>query len=66
MKQKLLILAGVVLASFAGAGKALALCPVCAIAVGAGIGVSRWLGVDDTITGVWVGGLIVSFGGAAE
>ena len=37
-----------------------AICPLCVIAVGAGIGLSRWLGVDDTITGVWIGGLIVS------
>jgi hypothetical protein len=37
-----------------------AVCPVCTVAVGAGIGLSRWLGVDDLVTGVWVGGLIVS------
>jgi hypothetical protein len=40
--------------------KALAVCPVCTIAVGAGLGLSRWLGIDDTVTGVWVGGLILS------
>jgi hypothetical protein len=28
--------------------------------VGAGIGFSRWLGIDDVITGLWVGGLTVS------
>lgn len=39
---------------------ALAICPVCTIAVVGGVGLSRWLGVDDTITGVWVGGFIVS------
>lgn len=37
-----------------------AVCPVCTIAVGAGVGVSRWLGIDDTISGLWIGGLIVS------
>jgi len=37
-----------------------AICPVCTIAVCAGIGFSRWLGIDDTITGAWIGGLIVS------
>ena len=36
------------------------MCPVCTVAVGAGIGLSRWLGVDDLISGLWVGGLIVS------
>ena len=40
--------------------KALAVCPICTIAVGAGVGLSRWLGIDDAITGLWVGGLIVS------
>ena len=39
---------------------ALAVCPVCTIVVGAGIGLSRWLGVDDLITGTWVGALIIS------
>lgn len=38
----------------------LAFCPICTIAVGAGVGLSRWLGIDDTVTGIWVGGLIVS------
>jgi len=40
--------------------QALAVCPICTIAVGAGVGLSRWLGVDDTITGLWIGGLTVS------
>jgi len=39
-----------------------AVCPVCTIAVGAGVGVSRWIGIDDTITGLWIGGLIISSG----
>ena len=39
---------------------AFAICPICTIAVGAGIGLSRWLGIDDAITGLWIGGLIVS------
>lgn len=39
---------------------ALAVCPVCTIAVGAGVGFSRWLGIDDTVTGLWIGGLTVS------
>ncbi|MCX6759332.1 MAG: hypothetical protein NT012_02100 [Candidatus Nealsonbacteria bacterium] len=46
--------------SFVFAEKALAVCPICIIAVGAGVGFSRWLGIDDTITGLWIGGLIVS------
>ncbi|MDD4409761.1 MAG: hypothetical protein PHW52_03880 [Candidatus Pacebacteria bacterium] len=38
----------------------LAICPICTVAVGAGIGFSRWLGVDDSITGLWIGGLTIS------
>ena len=38
----------------------LAVCPVCTIAVGAGVGFSRYLGIDDTISGLWIGGLTVS------
>ncbi|OGT92725.1 MAG: hypothetical protein A2298_03205 [Gammaproteobacteria bacterium RIFOXYB2_FULL_38_6] len=37
-----------------------AICPICTIAVGAGIGLSEYLGIDDTITGLWVGALVVS------
>lgn len=36
-----------------------AFCPVCTIAVAGGVGLSRWLGVDDTITGLWIGGLLI-------
>lgn len=46
--------------SFIFAKKALAICPICTIAVGAGIGFSRWLGIGDAITGLWIGGLVVS------
>lgn len=38
----------------------LAVCPICTVAAGAGVGLSRWLGIDDLITGLWLGGLIVS------
>jgi hypothetical protein len=37
-----------------------AMCPVCTVAVIGGIELSRYLGVDDSITGLWVGGLTVS------
>ncbi len=40
--------------------KAQAVCPVCVIAVGAGLGLSEYLGIDDTIGGVWIGGLLIT------
>jgi len=40
--------------------KTYAVCPVCTVAVVAGLGLSRYLGIDDTISGVWIGGLILS------
>lgn len=39
-----------------------AVCPVCTIAVGGGVVLSRYLGVDDLIIGIWVGGLLLSLG----
>jgi hypothetical protein len=42
------------------AGNAYAVCPVCTVAVVGGVGLSRWLNIDDTITGLWIGGLSVS------
>ena len=37
-----------------------AFCPVCTLAVAGGVGLSRYFGVDDTITGLWIGGFLVS------
>ena len=37
-----------------------AVCPVCIVAVGAGLGLSEYLGIDDTIAGVWIGGLLIA------
>jgi hypothetical protein len=37
-----------------------AVCPVCVVAIGSGVGLCRWLGIDDTISGLWIGGLVVS------
>lgn len=45
---------------FLFAKEALAICPICTIAVGAGVGLCRWCGISDTITGLWIGGFIVS------
>jgi len=36
------------------------MCPVCTIAVGAGVGLCRYLGIDDLISGTWIGGLLMS------
>ncbi len=35
-------------------------CAVCTIAVSSCVGLARWLKIDDRITGIWVGALIVS------
>jgi len=37
-----------------------AVCPVCVVAVGAGLGLSEYLGIDDSIAGLWIGGLLVA------
>jgi len=42
------------------AQNALAVCPVCTVVVSSGIGLSRYLGIDDSVTGLWIGGLTVS------
>src|SRR3990172_4136169 len=55
-----LILVPVLILKLITAPSALAVCPVCTVAVGAGLGISRALGIDDTVTSVWIGGLILS------
>jgi len=37
-----------------------AMCPVCTLAVGAGLGLSRYLGIDDMVSGIWAGALVIS------
>jgi hypothetical protein len=60
-KKKLLSAAlGAFFVGFFWAFPAQAVCPVCTVAVGVGVGLARSLGVDDTITGTWIGGLMVS------
>jgi len=39
---------------------AYAICPVCTIAVCAGLGIFAKLGIDDLISGAWIGAFIVS------
>jgi hypothetical protein len=56
--KKLLISFLALFSSFAFSVKAV--CPVCIVAVGAGVGLCRWLGIDDTISGLWIGGMLVA------
>lgn len=42
------------------ATSAKAFCPICTMAVIGGVGLSRWLKIDDAITGLWIGGVLVS------
>lgn len=37
-----------------------AICPVCVLGVTSGLGLARWLKIDDTITGLWIGGVTVA------
>jgi len=34
--------------------------PICAIGIASGLGISRWLGIDDLTLGLWIGALILS------
>ncbi|MFH8080873.1 MAG: hypothetical protein QXO84_03280 [Candidatus Aenigmatarchaeota archaeon] len=38
----------------------LAVCPLCTVGVAVGLGLSRYLGIDDIITGIWIGALLLS------
>lgn len=35
-------------------------CPVCAVAIAGGLGISRTLGVDDSIIGIWLGAILLA------
>lgn len=36
------------------------ICDLCTVGVVAGLGVSRYFGIDDTVSGVWVGAMIIA------
>lgn len=42
------------------AGSVEAVCPICIVTVGVGVGLCRWLGVDDTISGLWIGAMLLA------
>lgn len=61
MKIKNYLLMGLFLLSgMIFANSVSAVCPLCVVAVGAGLGLSRWLGVDDVVSSLWIGALLAS------
>lgn len=60
MPYKKFIISSCIVLSSLIAKSALAFCPVCTVAVGAGLGLAQWLGIDDSVSGLWIGALIVS------
>jgi len=60
MRKKFLLALFILLFSFLIFDQTRAFCPVCTVAVGAGVGLCRYLGIDDLISGAWIGGLLMS------
>ncbi len=60
LKKIFIVILTLILSHQSSVREAFAVCPVCTIAVGAGLGLSRFIGIDDSITGIWVGGMLVS------
>lgn len=48
--------------AFLGITPIQAQCPVCIVTIGGSVLISRYLGIDDLIVGIWAGGLILSLG----
>ena len=46
--------------SFLILSEAKAHCPLCAAGAAVGITLTRWIGIDDSITGVWIAALLGS------
>lgn len=60
MKKLLLFLLFFISLFLASFSLAKAVCPVCTVAVAGGLGLSRYLGIDDAVSGIWAGGLVIS------
>ena len=56
MNKKLFLLSAPVF----GVQSAFGICPLCSVALGAGVGVTRWFGVHDVIIGIWIGGFLLA------
>jgi len=59
-KTPLLIFLIFLTLTFVNLPVAQAVCPVCTVAVASGLSISRWLGIDDFISAIWIGGLALS------
>ncbi len=62
MKKLLVSVLSLVSYLFLFTPPAQAQCPVCLVTIGGSVLLSRYLGIDDLIIGVWAGGLILSLG----
>jgi hypothetical protein len=60
VSNKILTFLGLVIVGFLWTSTVKAICPLCVVAIGAGLGLSRWLGVDDVVSSVWIGALLVA------
>lgn len=59
-KKNLTLVSLIAMINMLWVSAAQAICPVCVIGVTAGLGLARWLRIDDTITGLWIGGATVA------
>jgi len=58
MKLKKTLLYAIPASLMASTTATYAVCPLCVIAIGAGLGLSEYFGIDDTISGLWIGALL--------
>lgn len=55
LSKKFVILALSAVGTFFANFVSAQVCPVCVVAIGAGLGLSRWIGIDDAVSSVWIG-----------
>ena len=55
------LLLGLIISGFLGASFVQAqVCPICVVAIGAGLGLSRWFGIDDIVSSIWIGAFLIA------
>lgn len=62
MFKKIIFLVLPLFVFLTSASPANAQCPACLVTIGGSVLLSRYLGIDDLLIGIWVGGFIISFG----
>jgi len=60
ISNKILFLALIIAGIFGAGAVSAQVCPVCVVAIAGGLEFSRWFGIDDVVSSIWIGAFLVA------